>query len=43
MIETVTIPEIAKRIGVDMSTVRRLIAKEAETLGLTLQRGKQDR
>jgi T5orf172 domain-containing protein len=39
----VTISEIAKRIGVDTTTVRRLIAKESEALGLALQRGKGDR
>ena len=43
MSETVTIPEIAKRLGIDMSSVRRLIAREAEALQLTLRRGKQDR
>jgi len=43
MSDTVTIPEIARRLGVDMSSVRRLIAREAESLQLTLRRGKQDR
>lgn len=42
MAEMVKIAEIAKRLGVDISTVRRLIAKESEVLKLQLQRGKAD-
>jgi hypothetical protein len=37
------IPEIARRLGVDMATVRRLIARESEALQLTLHRGRADR
>jgi hypothetical protein len=43
MAEMVKIAEIAKRLGVDISTVRRLIAREAEALKLELHRGKSDK
>ena len=43
MPELVTIAEIAKRLRVDLTTVRRLIAKEGDSLQLALHRGKQDR
>lgn len=43
MAEMIGIPEIARRLGVDMATVRRLIARESEVLQLTLHRGKADR
>jgi hypothetical protein len=36
-------PEIAKRLKVDTGTVRRPIARESESLRLTLHRGKMDR
>ncbi len=42
MAEMVNIPEIAKRIGVDVTTVRRLTAKESDDLQLVLHRGKGD-
>jgi hypothetical protein len=35
--------EIAKRLKIDSGTVRRLIARESESLQLTVLRGKQDR
>jgi len=37
------IPDIAKRLGVDGGTVRRFIARENETLQLTLVRGKGEK
>ncbi len=40
MAELIGIPEIAKRLGVDGGTVRRLIARENGTLKLTIIRGK---
>lgn len=43
MPEMVRIAEIAKRLGVDLTTVRRLIAREADALNLTLHRGKGDK
>lgn len=43
MAEMIGIPEIARRLGVDITTVRRLIARETESLQLTLHRGKADR
>lgn len=43
MAEMIGIPDIAKRLGVDGGTVRRLIARENETLQLTIHRGKGDR
>ena len=42
MSDLVSMPEIAKRLKVDGGTVRRLIARESESLKLTLHRGKQD-
>jgi hypothetical protein len=39
----VTIAEIAKRLQVDLTTVRRLIARESDTLLLQLHRGKGDK
>jgi hypothetical protein len=42
MPELLKIAEIAKRLGVDLTTVRRLIAKESDVLRLTLHRGKGD-
>ena len=42
MPELVKIAEIAKRLGVDFTTVRRLIARESEALQLKLHRGKGD-
>lgn len=39
----VRLAEIAKRLRIDLSTVRRLIAKEGDSLKLTLHRGKHDR
>jgi len=39
----VKIAEIAKRLGVDLTTVRRLIARESEALQLELHRGKGDK
>jgi len=39
----VRIAEIAKRLRVDLTTVRRLIAKESDALQLALHRGKSDR
>lgn len=43
MAEMVGIPELAKRLNVDSTTVRRLIARESEALQLQLHRGKGDR
>jgi hypothetical protein len=43
MSEMIGMPEIAKRLKVDSGTVRRLIARESESLQLTVHRGKQDR
>ncbi len=43
MAEMIGIPDIARRLGVDSGTVRRLIARESETLQLTINRGKGDR
>lgn len=43
MIDMIGMPEIAKRLKVDSSTVRRLIARENEALQLELHRGKQGR
>jgi hypothetical protein len=43
MPEMVRLAEIAKRLKLDLSTVRRLIAKHAEPLQLSLHRGKHDR
>lgn len=43
MPEMASIPEIAKRLGIDLTTVRRLIAKESDDLQIELHRGKQDR
>lgn len=40
MAELMGIAEIAKRLGVDLTTVRRLIARETDDLKLTLHRGK---
>jgi hypothetical protein len=42
MPELVKIAEIAKRLGVDFTTVRRLIARESDALQLKLHRGKGD-
>jgi hypothetical protein len=43
MPDLVKVAEIAKRLGVDLTTVRRLIARESETLQLKLHRGKGDK
>jgi hypothetical protein len=43
MSETVGLPEVAKRLSLDGGTVRRFIARENETLKLTLLRGKGDK
>jgi predicted DNA-binding transcriptional regulator YafY len=43
MTEMVKIAEIAKRLGVDLTTVRRLIARESEALQIELHRGKGDK
>ena len=43
MAEMVGIPEIAKRLKMDSSNVRRLIARESDNLGLELHRGKGDK
>jgi transposase len=43
MTETIGVPDIAKRLGVDGGTVRRFIARENETLQLTLVRGKGEK
>ena len=43
MADMVRLVEIAKRLRIDLSTVRRLIAKEGDSLQLTLHRGKHDR
>jgi hypothetical protein len=43
MANMVRLAEIAKRLRIDRSTVRRLIAKEGDSLQLTLHRGKHDR
>lgn len=43
MAEMVGIADIAKRLKVDSTTVRRLIARESEALQLELHRGKEDK
>lgn len=43
MADMVGIQEIAKRLKIDSATVRRLIAREADSLTLTLHRGKGDK
>lgn len=43
MAEMVGIPEIAKRLKLDGGTVRRLIARVGDTLGIELHRGKGDK
>lgn len=43
MPEMIGIPDIAKRLGVDGGTVRRFIARENETLKLSLVRGKGEK
>ena len=43
MADMVPMTEIAKRLRIDLTTVRRLIAKEGDALQLVLHRGKQDR
>jgi hypothetical protein len=43
MAEMVGIAEIAKRLKLDLTTVRRMIARENETLALELHRGKGDK
>jgi hypothetical protein len=43
MAEMVKIAEIAKRLGVDQTTVRRLIARESDVLQIVLHRGKGDK
>jgi hypothetical protein len=43
MSDKIGLQEIAKKLNVDPVTVRRLIARESESLQLTLHRGKQDR
>jgi hypothetical protein len=43
MAEMIKIAEIAKRLGVDLTTVRRLIARESEALQIKLHRGKGDK
>jgi len=42
MAEMVKIAEIAKRLNLDGGTIRRLIARESEELGLVPMRGKAD-
>ena len=39
----VKIAEIAKRVGVDLTTVRRLIARESDSPQIQLHRGKGDK
>jgi hypothetical protein len=43
MSEMIGIAEIAKRLNVDGTTIRRLIARESDTLKLDLHRGKGDK
>jgi len=43
MAEMVKIAEIARRLGVDLTTVRRLIARESDALEIKLHRGKGDK
>lgn len=43
MADLIRLAEIAKRLRIDITTVRRLIAKEGDSLKLTLVRGKSDR
>ncbi len=43
MAEMLAIVEIAKRLRLDSTTVRRLIAKQKDALQLTLRRGKSDK
>jgi hypothetical protein len=43
MSEMISIAEIAKKLNLDTSTIRRLIARESETLKLELHRGKAER
>jgi hypothetical protein len=41
--DVVWIADIAKRLRLDFTTVRRLIAKEKDALQITLRRGKGDK
>jgi hypothetical protein len=43
MAEMMTLAEIATRLNIDTSSVRRLIARESETLELKVHRGKYDK
>jgi hypothetical protein len=43
MSELVGIPEIAKRLNLDNTSVRRFIAREGDALKIQIQRGKSDR
>lgn len=43
MAEMLGIAEIAKRLNLEGTTVRRLIARESESLGLQVHRGKGDK
>jgi hypothetical protein len=43
MPELVGIPQIAKRLGLDSTSVRRLIAREGDALKIQIRRGKSDR
>jgi hypothetical protein len=43
MADKISIAEIARRLDVDSTTVRRLIAKEAESLHIEIYRGKGDK
>lgn len=43
MSEMVTIAEVAKRIGLSTTTVRRFVAREIDALSIELRRGKGDK
>lgn len=43
MAQMVRLADIAQRLGIDTSTVRRLIARESDTLELEVHRGKGDK
>lgn len=43
MPEMITIADVAKRLGLNTTTVRRFIARESESLNIELRRGKGDK
>lgn len=43
MSETVTYKEMAKRLGVDPTTIRRLVERHGAELGISVQKGRANR